>query len=119
MRGLHKEPVGIDIIELPVLFALQREGITVIDGQQLMSEARVIKTKDEIALLNTSASMVDAAYHELYMAMMAPVEDQAASSIPVNVDVWASCFPDLRPALEAIGGSGRYDVYETTTLSRW
>ncbi len=47
------------------------------------------------------------------------MEDQAASSIPVNVDVWASCFPDLRPALEAIGGSGRYDVYETTTLSRW
>ena len=69
MRGLHKEPVGIDIIELPVLFALQREGITVIDGQQLMSEARVIKTKDEIALLNTSASMVDAAYHDLYMAI--------------------------------------------------
>jgi len=27
MRGLHKEPVGIDIIELPVLFALQKEGI--------------------------------------------------------------------------------------------
>ena len=25
MRGLHKEPLGIDIIELPVLFALQRE----------------------------------------------------------------------------------------------
>src|SRR6201993_1885532 len=25
-RGLHKEPVGIDIVELPVLFALQREG---------------------------------------------------------------------------------------------
>lgn len=56
---------------------------------------------------------------ELYMAMMAPLEDEAASSIPVNVDVWASCFPDLRPALEAIGDRGRYDVYETTTLSRW
>src|ERR1043165_3502668 len=23
MRGLHKEPVGVDIVELPVLFALQ------------------------------------------------------------------------------------------------
>ncbi len=56
---------------------------------------------------------------ELYMAMMAPLEDRAASSIPVDADVWASCFPDLRPALEAIGGGGRYDVYETTTLSRW
>src|ERR1700757_2157553 len=68
-RGLHKEPVGIDIIELPVLFALQREGIEVVDGQQLMSEARVIKTQDEIALLNTSAMMVDAAYDELYRTM--------------------------------------------------
>src|SRR5580658_4009019 len=69
MRGLHKEPLGIDIIELPVLFALQREGIKVVDGQQLMSNARVIKTQDEIALLNTSAMMVDAAYDELYRAM--------------------------------------------------
>jgi Xaa-Pro aminopeptidase len=54
MRGLHKEPVGIDVVEPPILFALQREGITVVDGQQLMSDARVIKTQDEIALLNTS-----------------------------------------------------------------
>src|SRR2546422_4659702 len=30
MRGLHKEPLGIDIIELPVLFALQKEGIQVV-----------------------------------------------------------------------------------------
>ncbi len=69
MRGLHKEPVGIDVIEPPVLFALQREGITVVDGQQLMSEARAIKTEDEITLLNTAAMMVDAAYDELYRAM--------------------------------------------------
>jgi len=68
-RGLHKEPVGIDIIELPVLFALQREGLEVVDGQQLMSEARVIKTQDEISLLNHSAMMVDAAYDELYRAL--------------------------------------------------
>src|SRR6201981_2347183 len=69
MRGLHKEPVGIDIIELPVLFALQKEGIKVVDGQALMSEARLIKTKDEISLLNHSAMMVDAAYDELYRPM--------------------------------------------------
>ena len=27
-RGLHKEPVGVDVVELPVLFALQKEGLT-------------------------------------------------------------------------------------------
>jgi len=69
MRGLHKEPVGVDAIELPVLFALQKEGIQVVDGQQLMQAARVIKTQDEITLLATACMMVDAAYEELYQAM--------------------------------------------------
>ena len=68
-RGLEKEPVGVDIVEPPVLFALQAEGINVVDGQQLMQQARIIKTQDEITLLNTACMMVDAAYEELYRAM--------------------------------------------------
>ena len=68
-RGLLGEPIGVDIIELPVLLALQAEGITVLDGQQLMQRARVIKTEDEITLLNTACMMADAAYDELYRAM--------------------------------------------------
>jgi Xaa-Pro aminopeptidase len=68
-RGLLGEPVGVDVIELPVLLALQAEGITVLDGQQLMQQARVIKTEDEITLLNTACMMADAAYDELYRAM--------------------------------------------------
>ena len=68
-RGLLGEPVGVDAIEPAVLFALQAEGIQVVDGQQLMQAARVIKTQDEITLLNTACGMVDAAYEELYRAM--------------------------------------------------
>jgi len=67
--GLQNEPMGVDIIEPPILFALQKLGIKIVDGQQLMSDARVIKTQDEISLLNHSAMMVDAAYDELYRAM--------------------------------------------------
>jgi Xaa-Pro aminopeptidase len=69
MRGLLNEPVGVDVIEPPILFALQKEGVKVVDGQQLMSDARAIKTQDEISLLNHAAAMVDGAYHELYHAM--------------------------------------------------
>src|SRR5213592_782038 len=68
-RGLLGEPVGVDAVEPAVLFALQAEGIRVVDGQQLMQEARVIKTQDEISLLNHACMMVDAAYEELYRAM--------------------------------------------------
>jgi Xaa-Pro aminopeptidase len=85
MRGLHKEPLGIDIIEPPVLFALQREGIKVIDGQALMSEARVIKTQDEISLLNMSAMMVDAAYDELYRAMKPGMRENEAVGLVSKV----------------------------------
>jgi Xaa-Pro aminopeptidase len=77
-RGLHKEPLGIDIVEPPILFALQREGITVVDGQPLMSDAREIKTQDEISLLNMSATMVDAAYYELYRAMKPGMRENEA-----------------------------------------
>ncbi len=68
-RGLLGEPVGVDAIEPAVLFALQAEGVQIVDGQQLMQQARVIKTRDEITLLNTACAMVDGAYEELYRAM--------------------------------------------------
>jgi Xaa-Pro aminopeptidase len=68
-RGLLNEPVGVDMIELPVLKALQDAGIQVVDGQALMQDIRKLKTQDEIILLNTACTMVDAAYDELYRAM--------------------------------------------------
>ena len=69
LRGLLDEPLGIDVVELPVLFALQREGVQVVDGQALMQDVRKLKTSDEITLLDTACAMVDAAYDQLYRAM--------------------------------------------------
>jgi Xaa-Pro aminopeptidase len=68
-RELLGAPVGVDVVEPPVMFALQRAGIEVVDGQQLMQRARMIKTADEITLLDTACMMVDAAYDELYRQM--------------------------------------------------
>jgi Xaa-Pro aminopeptidase len=68
-RGLLGEPVGVDFIELPVLFALQQAGVQVVDGQALMQDIRKIKTQDEKTLLATACAMVDSAYDQLYRAM--------------------------------------------------
>ncbi|OLE28814.1 MAG: aminopeptidase [Actinobacteria bacterium 13_1_20CM_3_71_11] len=65
-HGLEREPVGVDLVELPVLFALQAAGLTIVDGQQTFLAARRIKTPDEISLLTQACAMVDAAYDELY-----------------------------------------------------
>ncbi|HWP57504.1 MAG TPA: Xaa-Pro peptidase family protein [Candidatus Acidoferrales bacterium] len=74
-RKLQNEPLGVDVIELPVLFALQAQGIKVVDCQQLMHNVRKIKTPDEITLLNTACMMVDAAYEELYRFMRPGVRE--------------------------------------------
>jgi Xaa-Pro aminopeptidase len=76
--GLADQPLGVDVIELPILFALQNEGITVVDGQQVFMEARRIKTGDEIRLLTQAASMVDAAYEELYRFLRPGVRENEA-----------------------------------------
>ena len=65
-HGLEREPVGVDVVEMPILAALRAEGLDVVDGQQVFLEARRIKTADEIGLLTQACAMVDAAYDELY-----------------------------------------------------
>src|SRR6185369_12662288 len=85
MRKLDKEPVGVDVIELPVLFALQAQGIKVVDGQQLMHQVRKIKTQDEITLLNTATMMVDAAYDELYRFMKPGVKENECVGVVSKV----------------------------------
>jgi Xaa-Pro dipeptidase len=60
--GVEKMPIGVDIIEPPMMFQLQKLGLNIVDGQQTMLEAREIKNIDEIALLNRAAAMVDGAY---------------------------------------------------------
>jgi Xaa-Pro aminopeptidase len=82
--GLANEPLGVDVIELPILFALQRQGITVVDGQQHFMEARRIKTGDEIALLTQAASMVDAAYEDLYEFLRPGVRENEAVGLVAN-----------------------------------
>ncbi|HTK35251.1 MAG TPA: Xaa-Pro peptidase family protein [Caulobacteraceae bacterium] len=67
--GIDKQPLGIDVMELPMLRALEAEGIEVVDGQQALLDAREIKTPDEIELLKLAASMVDGTYVDIAKAI--------------------------------------------------
>src|SRR5580765_3808500 len=66
---------AVDVIEPQVLFALERHGIQVVDAQELMLQARLIKTPQEILLLTTSCMLVDAAYERLYEVMKPGVKE--------------------------------------------
>jgi Xaa-Pro dipeptidase len=68
-HGVEKEPLGIDILDVPLLRELNAAKIEIADGQAPMLEARLIKTAEELELLDTAAMMVDCAYYELAKAV--------------------------------------------------
>jgi Xaa-Pro aminopeptidase len=63
--GVADAPVGVDIVEPAFLFEMQRQGLDVVDAQQLMLDARQIKSADEIMLLTQAAAMVDGVYQDI------------------------------------------------------
>ncbi len=64
-EGVANMPVGVDVCEPPMLFALQQQGIEVRDGQQMMLYAREVKSHDEITLVNIASAMVDGVYQDI------------------------------------------------------
>jgi Xaa-Pro dipeptidase len=64
--GVADMPIGVDLIEPGMWLELEKVGLKLVDGQQVMLDAREIKNIDEIVLLNQAAAMVDAAYHLIY-----------------------------------------------------
>ena len=75
-RGLEGEQVGIDMTDMVALAALQRAGVHVTDGSQVMLAARAIKTTEEIALLDQAAAIVDAVYDQIYRSLRPGVTEQ-------------------------------------------
>jgi Xaa-Pro aminopeptidase len=85
VHGLATDPVGVDVAELPVLAALGAAGLEVVDGQQVFLDARRIKTADEITLLTTAATLVDAAYDELYRFLRPGVRENECVGLVAKV----------------------------------
>jgi Xaa-Pro aminopeptidase len=84
-HDLAGEPLGVDLVEMPILAALQAAGLTVVDGQQVFLEARRLKTEDEIGLLTQAASMVDAAYDQLYRFLRPGVRENECVGLVAKV----------------------------------
>jgi Xaa-Pro aminopeptidase len=100
--GVADMPVGVDIVEPPMMFALQAEGLTVIDGQQIMLDAREIKSNDEIMLLTTAAAMVDGAYQLIADVLKPGIRENEVVAL-VNQRLYEMGSDDVE-AINAVSG---------------
>ena len=57
----------------------------------------------------------------LYLGLMAPVEDEEASRIPLVYDAWVEMFPHLAKALKRVSAlpEARRDQYQTSEVDAW
>ncbi|OGA17600.1 MAG: aminopeptidase [Betaproteobacteria bacterium RIFCSPLOWO2_02_FULL_63_19] len=74
-EGVADMPLGVDVVEPPMLFELQKVGIVVRDGQQAMLLAREVKNIDEMMLLNMASAMVDGVYQDIAEALKPGVKE--------------------------------------------
>jgi len=95
-------PVGVDIAETPMLLELLRVGIDVRDAQQVMLDARLIKSKDEIMLLSTAAAMVDGVYQDISEALKPGVRENEIVAL-ANKRLYEMGSDDVE-AINAVSG---------------
>ncbi len=100
--GLGDAPVGVDIVEPPFLFEMQRQGLTVVDCQQRMLDAREIKSADEIMLLTQAAAMVDGVYQDIVEVLKPGIRENEIVAL-VNQRLYAM-GSDQVEAVNAISG---------------
>jgi Xaa-Pro aminopeptidase len=58
-------PVGIDEVEMYLLDGLQEAGLRVVNGYDAMFDARMVKSPDELKIIELSAALVDGVYAQL------------------------------------------------------
>ncbi|HSP50813.1 MAG TPA: Xaa-Pro peptidase family protein [Pseudolabrys sp.] len=104
LKAAHvaKMPIGVDIIEPPMMFELEKAGLKIKDGQQVMLSAREVKSSDEIALLNRAAAMVDGAY-DVVNEMLRPGVRENDIVAEVNKFLYTHGSDDVE-AVNAISG---------------
>jgi len=100
--GVADAPVGVDIVEPAFLFEMQRQGLRVVDAQQSMLDARVIKSADEIILLNQAAAMVDGVYQDILTALRPGIRENEIVAL-ANQRLYA-LGSDQVEAINAVSG---------------
>ena len=101
-EGVVDMPIGVDVVEPPFLFALQKLGLKVMDGQQVMLDAREIKSHDEITLLNMAAAMGDGVYQDIFEALKPGVRE--SEIVAMATKRFYEMGSDCVEAINAIAG---------------
>jgi len=79
--GVSDLKVGFDMMDVPMIEALNEVGIQFADAQVLMEKARLVKTDDEIELLRQCGAMITAAFWNIKESLRPGLRERELSAI--------------------------------------
>lgn len=111
-HGVDKERIGIDIMDIRAYQALTDIGLNIVNAWPAMSEARVVKTADEIECLKTSSAYGDAAMWRAIHEWAKPGVKESFICAKVNEFLYEEGFDFVYDIIVASGGN-------TSPYRRW
>jgi Xaa-Pro dipeptidase len=101
-EGVAGMPLGVDVAEMPMVFELAAQGVLLADAQQVMLDARQLKSEDEILLLSTAAAMVDGVYQDIAEALRPGIRENEIVAL-ANKRLYEMGSDDVE-AINAVSG---------------
>ena len=111
-KGLEKEKIGIDIMDMRAYQALTGAGLNIVNAWPVMSAARVVKLPDEIELLKISSAYGDAAMWKIKHEWLRPGVKESYITAKVNEFLYEEGFDFVYDIIVASGGN-------TSPYRRW
>ena len=110
--GVERERIGIDIMDMRAYHALTGLGLNVVNCWPAMSEARVVKTPDEIECLKISSAFGDGAMWQAIHEWAKPGVKESYVCAKVNEYLYQEGFDFVYDIIVASGGN-------TSPYRRW
>lgn len=111
-HGAEKEKIGIDVMDIRGYQELTGMGLNIVNGWPPMSEARVIKTRDEIECLKIASAYGDAAMWMAINEWAKPGVKESHICAKVNEYLYQEGFDFVYDIIVASGGN-------TSPYRRW
>lgn len=83
-HGVADLPCGIDVSNFNMMQACQKAGIKLVDGNHVMTTARLVKTEDEIECLRMAGVIAESAHWEVCKALRPGVTEWQMAGVAAN-----------------------------------
>jgi Xaa-Pro aminopeptidase len=111
-HGVEKERIGVDVYDPSAFAAFQRLGLSIVSAWPAMSEARVVKTPDEIECLKISSAIGDTSFWRVEHEWLKPGVKETHIVAKVNEYLYEWGFDFVYDIIVASGGN-------TSPYRRW